>query len=100
MQAVAHASTTGSTGVNRLLCNEVLPQAKGTQKNFTEQFLYIDGPFLPNSFKTFFSRDVQWLLKLHNNAEIRRKEWKTRGMPCAKKIANIAKLDRLEKIFF
>jgi hypothetical protein len=84
VQAVAHAS---STVVHRLLCNnEVLPLAKGTQKNFTEQFLYIDGPLLPNTFKTFFSRDVEWLLKLHNNAEIRRKERKTRGMPCAKKL--------------
>jgi hypothetical protein len=29
------------------------------QKHFTEQFLYLDGPFLPNSFKTFFSRYVE-----------------------------------------
>jgi predicted O-linked N-acetylglucosamine transferase (SPINDLY family) len=99
VQAVAHASTTGSMGVHRLLCNnEVLPT--GMQKYFTERFLYIDGPFLPNSFKTFFLHDVERLSQLRNNAEIRRKERETRGMPSAKIIAIIAKPDRLEKIFF
>jgi hypothetical protein len=72
VQAVAHASTTGLTGVHRLLrlCNnEVLP--KGMHRNFTERFLYMDGPFLPNSFKTFFRHDVERLSQLRNNADIR-----------------------------
>ena len=99
VQAVAHASTTGSTGVHRLLCNhEVLPE--GMQKDFTERFLYIDGPFLPNSFKTFFRHDVEPLWQLRNNAEIRQKERETRKMPSTKIIANIARPDRLEQNFF
>ena len=99
VQAVAHASTTGSRGVHFLLCNEqVLPPEM--QRHYTEQLLYIDGPFLPNSFKTGFGDDDK-LLALRNDKETRSKARAARGMPIdAVIIANIAKPDRLEKRFF
>ena len=99
VQGVAHASTTGSNAVHRLLCNQhVLPE--NLQKNFSEKFLYVDAPFLPNSFKEFFSHDVERLTKLRNDVQIRRTERESCGMPHAKVIGSIAKPDRLESQFF
>ena len=99
VQGVAHASTTGSNAVHRLLCNQhVLPE--NLQKNFSEKFLYVDAPFLPNSFKEFFSHDVERLTKLRNDMQIRRTERESCGMPHAKVIGSIAKPDRLESQFF
>ena len=99
VQGVAHASTTGSNAVHRLLCNQhVLPE--NLQKNFSEKFLYVDAPFLPNSFKEFFSHDVERLTKLRNDVQIRRTERESCGMPNAKVIGSIAKPDRLESQFF
>ena len=99
VQAVAHASTTGSKAVDYLLCNqEVLP--KTMQEYFTERFLYVDAPFLPNSMMHFFGHLVDELSQLRNDLQKRSVERKSRGMPEAKIIVNIAKPDRLEKRFF
>ena len=100
VQAVAHASTTGSKAVHYLLCNqEVLP--KTMQKYFTERFLYVDAPFLPNSMMQFFGHLLDELSQLRNDLLKRSVERESRRMPGeAKIIVNIAKPDRLEKRFF
>ena len=98
VQGVAHASTTGSRGVDFLLCNrQVLPEELA--KHYTEMPLYIDGPFLPNSFSTFFADKACELSQLRNNKDIRLKEREKLGMPTCKIIANISQPNRLDKSF-
>jgi len=99
VQGVAHASTSGSKGVNYLLCNEqVLPEKN--QKLFSEKPLYIKAPFLPNSFRVFFGHHADRLSELRNDVSIRCEARNRSGMPQAKIIANISKPNRLDKKFF
>jgi hypothetical protein len=70
VQAVAHASTTGSRKVDYVLCNSrVLPEEN--RKYFFEKPLYIDAPFLPNSFRHFFGRHSSRLNELRTDGAVR-----------------------------
>ena len=99
VQGVAHASTSGSKGVHRLLCNEFV-LTKEIQEYYSEKPLFIDGPFLPNSFRTLYGEHVEWLSQLRNVPHIRSRERENRGMPRGHIIANIAKPNRLDQRFF
>ena len=100
VQAVAHASTTGSSGVDYVLCSRtVLPEKN--RKHFSEKPLYIEGPFLPNSFSYFFSKYSDRLKQLRDDAAVRSEARKKFDLPVdGKLILNIAQPNRLREPFF
>jgi predicted O-linked N-acetylglucosamine transferase (SPINDLY family) len=97
VQAVAHASTTGSRKVDYVLCNSrVLPEEN--RKYFFEKPLYIDAPFLPNSFHRFFNQFSSRLNQLRIDGDARSEHRSLLGLPAKiKLIANIAKPNRFDE---
>ena len=99
VQAVAHASTTGSRKVDYVLCNSrVLPEEN--RKDFCEKPLYIDAPFLPNSFLRFFNQFSSRLNQLRTNGAVRSEHRRALSLPeDGKLIANIAKPNRFDEAY-
>ena len=100
VQAVAHASTTGSSKVDYVLCNSrVLPEEN--KDNFCEKLLYIEAPFLPNSFRHFFVRHSSRLYELRTDEAVRSEHRSLLCLPAKDKlIVNIAKPNRYHEDYF
>ncbi len=99
VQAVAQASTTGSRKVDYVLCNSrVLPEEN--RNDFCEKPLYIDAPFLPNSFHCFFNQFSSRLNQLRTYGAVRSEHRRALSLPEDNKlIANIAKPYRFDEAY-
>ena len=99
VQAVAHAGPTGLQGVEFILCNKRV-LSEGSQQCFTEKFLYIDGPFLPNSFRELFAENAEILRQPCDDPQARKKKLEKLGLPNCKLLVNISKANRFNQEFW
>ena len=98
VQGVGHASTSGASGVHHVLCNDFVLSDE-QRRFFSERPLFIEGPFLPNSYGLFFKNKIDHLQKLRKNVTVRSQERSRRNMPSGKIIVNISKPNRLNQDF-
>ena len=98
VQGVGHASISGASGVHHVLCNAFVLSDE-QRRFFSERPLFIEGPFLPNSYGLFFKNKIDHLQKLRKNVTVRSQERSRRNIPSDKIIVNISKPNRLNQDF-